>query len=54
MNAETVVTFIPGAAGLGNFWAPVAERLPASWRTQLIDLPDLGSVPPQAGVSRLQ
>jgi poly(3-hydroxyoctanoate) depolymerase len=51
MNAETVVTFIPGAAGLGNFWKPVAERLPASWETQLIDLPGLGSIPSRADVS---
>jgi poly(3-hydroxyoctanoate) depolymerase len=51
MNAETVVTFIPGAAGSGNFWEPVAKRLPVSWETRLIDLPGLGSIPSQAGVS---
>jgi pimeloyl-ACP methyl ester carboxylesterase len=51
MNIGRTVTFIPGAAGLGSFWAPIAERLPATWRTHLVDLPGLGPVPPDPAVS---
>lgn len=40
----THATFVPGAAGQGSFWSPVGARLPASWRTQLLDLPGLGSI----------
>lgn len=45
------MTFVPGAAGLGSFWAPIVERLPNTWQTQLIDLPGLGPVPPDPAVS---
>ena len=38
-------TFVPGAAGQGSFWSPVAAQLPPTWQHQLIDLPGLGSVP---------
>jgi pimeloyl-ACP methyl ester carboxylesterase len=48
---EIIATFVPGAAGLGSFWVPVVERLPATWRTRLIDLPGLGPVPPHPAVS---
>jgi pimeloyl-ACP methyl ester carboxylesterase len=51
MNTGTIVTFVPGAAGLASFWAPVVERLPATWHTQLVDLPGLGPVPPHPDVS---
>jgi pimeloyl-ACP methyl ester carboxylesterase len=51
MNAGIRVTFVPGAAGLGSFWSPVVERLPAKWHTQLFDLPGLGAVPPHPEVS---
>jgi poly(3-hydroxyoctanoate) depolymerase len=51
MKTPTFVTFVPGAAGLGNFWSPVVDCLPAVWRTQVLDLPGLGPVPPHPAVS---
>lgn len=42
----THVTFVPGAAGLGAFWAPVADALPATWTRTLLDLPGLGGASP--------
>jgi pimeloyl-ACP methyl ester carboxylesterase len=44
------VTFVPGAAGLGAFWDPVAQRLPSAWRKRCLDLPGLGSVPSRPDV----
>ena len=44
-------TFIPGAAGQGRFWSPVAERLQPKWRTCVVDLPGLGPVPARPDVS---
>ncbi|HTV20176.1 MAG TPA: alpha/beta fold hydrolase [Polyangiaceae bacterium] len=49
MNALDL-TFVPGAAGLGSFWAPIIERLPADWKTRTFDLPGLGPVPPSPDV----
>jgi pimeloyl-ACP methyl ester carboxylesterase len=49
-TSETFATFLPGAAGFGNFWSPVVERLPSTWRTQLVDLPGFGPVPPRPDV----
>lgn len=40
------LTFIPGAAGRGSFWAPIIERMPSDWSTRRFDLPGLGPVPP--------
>jgi len=51
MTHERFATFVPGAAGLGSFWSPVLERLPRTWRTQLLDLPGLGPVPSSPTVS---
>ena len=45
------VTFVPGAAGLGSFWAPVADILPPAWTRTLVDLPGLGSAPAAAGIA---
>jgi pimeloyl-ACP methyl ester carboxylesterase len=36
---------VPGAAGLGSFWNPIIERLPADWNKRSFDLPGLGPVP---------
>lgn len=44
------LTFVPGAAGLGAFWTPLIERLPADWTTRTFDLPGLGPVAPQPSV----
>jgi len=51
MSAAPHVTFIPGAAGRGAFWAPVAGALPPSWTCTLVDLPGLGAVPAIDGVT---
>lgn len=45
------VTFVPGAAGLGSFWAPVADALPATWTRTLVDLPGLGGAPAAPGIA---
>jgi pimeloyl-ACP methyl ester carboxylesterase len=50
LNDSPDLTFVPGAAGLGTFWSPVAERLPASWSRRCLDLPGLGPVPPHPDV----
>jgi len=39
------VLFLPGASGAGEFWQPVAERLPRTWQTVLFDWPGCGIVP---------
>jgi pimeloyl-ACP methyl ester carboxylesterase len=46
----TAVTLVPGAAGLGSFWHPIARRLPQEWPRTVLDLPGFGPVPPVAGV----
>ncbi|MFN7980156.1 MAG: alpha/beta fold hydrolase [Vicinamibacterales bacterium] len=51
MSAALHVTFIPGAAGRGSFWEPVAGALPSSWTTTLVDLPGLGTTPAIDGVA---
>lgn len=38
-------TWVPGAAGRGAFWEPVARRLPAEWSKRTIDWPGLGPAP---------
>jgi pimeloyl-ACP methyl ester carboxylesterase len=48
---ETFATFLPGAAGSGSFWSPVVERVPATWRTRIVDLPGLGPIPPHPAVA---
>jgi pimeloyl-ACP methyl ester carboxylesterase len=45
------VVFLPGASGAGQFWQPVAARLPNDWHTLLLDLPGLGDVPPDPCVN---
>ncbi len=37
------VVFFPGASGAGQFWAPVADRLPSDWGTRLLSWPGAGS-----------
>jgi pimeloyl-ACP methyl ester carboxylesterase len=44
------VVFFPGASGAGQFWSPVAERLPREWPTQLVDWPGAGAVPAAPGI----
>jgi pimeloyl-ACP methyl ester carboxylesterase len=50
MKPQTFATFVPGAAGSGNFWSLVIDCLPAVWRTQALDLPGLGPVPSHPAV----
>jgi pimeloyl-ACP methyl ester carboxylesterase len=45
------VLFLPGASGAGQFWWPVAERLPPDWETVFFDWPGLGDVPPDSRVN---
>lgn len=42
--------FFPGASGAGEFWSPVAERVPQGWPTQLVDWPGVGAVPVAPGI----
>ena len=37
--------FLPGAAGAGEFWQPVASRLPTTWRKTLLNWPGAGDQP---------
>jgi pimeloyl-ACP methyl ester carboxylesterase len=39
------VVFFPGASGAGEFWAPVADRMPDDWQTRLLSWPGAGSQP---------
>jgi 2-hydroxy-6-oxonona-2,4-dienedioate hydrolase len=44
------VFFLPGATGSGEFWTPVAERLPRDWEPRLFDWPGLGMQPPDPSI----
>jgi pimeloyl-ACP methyl ester carboxylesterase len=50
VNPSRAVTFVPGAAGAGEFWSPVVQQLPKTWDIDVIDLPGLGAVPARAGI----
>lgn len=39
------VAFLPGASGDGEFWAPVADRLPRAWQRTLVSWPGAGDQP---------
>ena len=39
------VVFLPGAAGAADFWRPVADRLPDSWKKSLRSWPGAGHEP---------
>jgi pimeloyl-ACP methyl ester carboxylesterase len=45
------VVFFPGAGGVGDFWAPVAGRLPADWDVRLLSWPGAGDVPQSPAVN---
>lgn len=45
MDRARALLFLPGAAGAGAFWLPVADRLPARWRKTLVDWPGAGDQP---------
>jgi len=47
------ILFLPGAAGSGDFWRPVAERLPFPCETVLFDWPGLGTVAADPRVTSL-
>jgi pimeloyl-ACP methyl ester carboxylesterase len=44
------VNFIPGAAGLGSFWEPIAAALPLCWAARSFDLPGYGQCPARAEI----
>jgi pimeloyl-ACP methyl ester carboxylesterase len=50
VTPSRAVTFVPGAAGAGEFWSPVVQQLPKTWDIDVIDLPGLGAVPARAGI----
>jgi pimeloyl-ACP methyl ester carboxylesterase len=50
-DSERRVLFLPGAAGAAEFWAPVAERLPAAWTKVLLGWPGAGEEPHLPSVS---
>jgi len=50
LNAVAHVAFLPGAAGAGEFWLPVADRLPAHWPKTLLSWPGAGEQPHDARV----
>jgi pimeloyl-ACP methyl ester carboxylesterase len=39
------LAFFPGASGAGEFWAPVADRLPRAWPSRLLSWPGAGAQP---------
>jgi pimeloyl-ACP methyl ester carboxylesterase len=45
------VVFFPGATGTGDFWAPVAQRLPSEWRSTSLSWPGAGAVPSVPGIN---
>ncbi|MGA2471334.1 MAG: alpha/beta hydrolase [Solirubrobacteraceae bacterium] len=45
--------FLPGIAGEGSFWEPVADLLPAGWRRRYLDWPGLGPNPPSPHLNTL-
>lgn len=45
MAERPKLVFLPGASGAGDFWEPVADRLPAGWRTTLLSWPGAGDQP---------
>lgn len=51
MKTDINVMLVPGAAGLGSFWDPVAALLPAHWVKRTLDLPGLGAAPARADVT---
>jgi len=45
------VVFFPGATGSGDFWAPVAQRLPSEWGSTSLSWPGAGAVPSVPGIN---
>lgn len=39
------VVFLPGASGAGDFWLPVADRLPSGWKKRRLSWPGAGDQP---------
>jgi len=50
VDCHTWMTFLPGAAGAGEFWSPVIRSLRRPWKVRVIDLPGLGHIPADPGV----
>ncbi len=48
------VVFLPGASGAREFWEPVAQRLPRTWRTTLLNWPGAGVQPHDPRVSSFE
>jgi 2-hydroxy-6-oxonona-2,4-dienedioate hydrolase len=50
MSQARLVHFIPGAAGLGAFWEPIAAALPEPWVARIFDLPGYGQCAARADI----
>lgn len=53
MTPEQLI-FLPGVNGLGEFWAPVAERLVSPAPRVFFDLPGMGHAPAVAGINSFE
>lgn len=51
MPVRSPLIFFPGAVGDGDFWSPVAARLPADRDKRLLSWPGAGAVPASAEVN---
>lgn len=45
MMTRPSLLFLPGVSGVGSFWLPVGEALPADWRKRYVDWPGMTVVP---------
>lgn len=45
MSGPPRLCFLPGATGDGDFWRPVADRIPGAWPWRLLNLPGAGEQP---------
>lgn len=51
MSSPRRVAFFPGSSGAGEFWRPVAQRLPQDWTSTLWSWPGAGREPSSPDVS---
>jgi surfactin synthase thioesterase subunit len=45
MKRPPKIVFLPGASGAGEYWQPVAGRLPDGWQKTLLSWPGAGEEP---------
>jgi poly(3-hydroxyoctanoate) depolymerase len=54
MDEPPHLIFLPGIAGDGSFWRPVAERLPDTWAKTFVSYPRLGVQPASPEINSLE